>query len=110
MFCAIEAKKDELFAWGIGKLLGQMKTLCIREKCDLKSFIEYCFIKILMFFYLWYRKPINGVLRDGLRWILWVSEWVSGFENLFVKIPQNQVSQNRGDSSCTTRGGCGNQV
>ena len=50
MFCAIEAKKDELFARGTGELLEQMKALHIRERYDLNSFIEYCFIKILIFF------------------------------------------------------------
>ncbi|CAG8459244.1 7929_t:CDS:2 [Funneliformis caledonium] len=44
VFCAVEAKKDESFAQGTGELLGQMKALHKREK-----------------------KPINGVLTDGLR-------------------------------------------
>ncbi|KAF0506080.1 hypothetical protein F8M41_019200 [Gigaspora margarita] len=48
VFCAVEAKKDESFAQGTGELIGQMKALYIREK-----------------------KPINGVLTDGLRWMFY---------------------------------------
>ncbi|CAG8793325.1 1065_t:CDS:2, partial [Dentiscutata erythropus] len=48
VFCAVEAKKDESFAQGTGELIGQMKALHIREK-----------------------KPINGVLTDGLRWMFY---------------------------------------
>ncbi|CAG8605404.1 16365_t:CDS:2 [Funneliformis mosseae] len=48
VFCAVEAKKDESFAQGTGELLGQMKALHKREK-----------------------KPINGVLTDGLRWMFY---------------------------------------
>ncbi|CAG8540006.1 15409_t:CDS:2 [Funneliformis caledonium] len=44
MFCAIEAKKDKSFTQGTGELLGEMKALYKREK-----------------------KPINGVLTDGLK-------------------------------------------
>ncbi|CAI2178827.1 15574_t:CDS:2 [Funneliformis geosporum] len=48
VFCVIEAKKDESFSQGTGELLGEMKALHKREK-----------------------KPINGVLTDGLRWIFY---------------------------------------
>jgi hypothetical protein len=50
MFYAVEAKKNELFALGSDELLGKMKALYKREIYDLTSFIEYYFIKILMFF------------------------------------------------------------
>ncbi|RIA97642.1 hypothetical protein C1645_813884 [Glomus cerebriforme] len=60
MFCAVEAKKDESFSYSSGELLGQMKMLNYKE-----------------------RKPINGVLTDGIRWMFFhVSDDKTFYESM----------------------------